>query len=110
MAKKRAKDDPLFSGRWVHVFEDDTPDGQVYRLEDDSIPLSRRPRERLELDPGGGARVYIAGPDDRFVEEAGTWSIDGGAVVIRLARSNAELRVVSRSAERLVVKVRRNGR
>jgi hypothetical protein len=94
----------------VHVFEEDTPDGQVYRREDDAIPLSRRPRERLELDPGGVARVYLAGPDDRFVEEAGTWSSDGRDVVIRLGKSDAELRIVDRSPKRLVVKVRKGVR
>ena len=106
MAKKRGEDDPLFSARWVHVFEEDTPEGQEYRREDDNIPLSRRPRERLQFEPGGVARVYVAGPDDRFVEHEGTWRTDGGDVVVRSGGSDAQLRVVDRSAKRLVVKVR----
>ena len=34
----------MYDVRWVHVSEDDTPEGEVYRAESDRIPLSRRPR------------------------------------------------------------------
>jgi hypothetical protein len=94
----------LFSTRWVHVFEDDTPDGQVYRPEDGPVPLSRRPRERLELDADGTARLYVAGPDDRLTEQSGTWKDDGGDVVIRSRQGGAELRIVKQSGDRLVVR------
>jgi hypothetical protein len=106
VTKKRATKDPIFARRWVHLFEEDTPDGQVYRPEDDTVPLSRRPRERFELDPDGAARLYVAGPDDRFLEQSATWTHERGVVVIRSGKSGTELRVVDRSAKRLLVQVR----
>jgi hypothetical protein len=97
----------LYGTKWVHVFEEDTAEGSVYRAEDGAIPLSRRPRERLELRPDGSARLFVPGPDDRLVEEAATWRDEGGALVVRAPGGGTELRVVDRSPERLVVKVRR---
>jgi hypothetical protein len=69
-----ADKDRLFTTRWVHVFEEDTPEGAVYRPEDDNIPLSRRPRERLQLSADGTAKIITQGPDDRLIEKPGTWS------------------------------------
>ena len=106
MAAKRAVRDPLFGTKWVHVFEEDTAEGSVYRPEDD-IPLSRRPRERLELRPDGSARLLVPGPDDRLVEETASWRDEGGALVVGAREGGTELRVVDRSPKRLVVKVRR---
>jgi hypothetical protein len=97
--------DSPFAKRWVHVFEEDTPEGQVYRPETAKIPLSRRPRTRLELDKDGSARLYVAGPDDRFIEQPGTWKEEGDDVVIRSRRGGTELRVIDRSEDRLVVRV-----
>lgn len=95
---------------WVHVFEEDTPEGAVYRLEDDNIPLSRRPRERLALADDGSARVSAPGPDDRLVDQPATWHEDGGHVVVRTTARGAapprELVIVERSPTRLVVKRR----
>ena len=51
-------DDWLFSVTWVHVFEEDTAEGGVYRPEEGPVPLSRRPRERFALTRDGSARVY----------------------------------------------------
>ena len=61
MAARKASGDRLFTTRWVHVFEEDTAEGAVYRPEDDQIPLSRRPRERLEY----SRRRVGADPDCR---------------------------------------------
>ena len=73
MPEKRAKADPLFATTWVHVFEEDSAKGAVYRAEDDaSIPLSRRPRERIQLQSDGSATVQLSGADDRYVEHGGT--------------------------------------
>lgn len=96
----------------MHVFEEDTPTGAVYRAEDDVIPLSRRPRERLELGADGSARLFLPGPDDRLTEQPATWREEGSAVVIRAGESGAELRIVERSPARLVVQIRggRQGR
>jgi hypothetical protein len=79
--------DQLFATRWVHVFEEDTADGDVYRPEDGDIPLSRRPRERIEFAPDGSARVFEGGPDDRLVAR------------------QAAVRIIDRSPDRLVVSI-----
>jgi hypothetical protein len=94
--------DPLFSTTWVHVAEEDTPEGAVYRPDDDEIPLSRRPRERLALDEDGAARVYAPGPDDRFIEQTARWSEEGRDIVVRM-KGRAALRIVTRSPRRLVI-------
>jgi hypothetical protein len=95
---------------WVHVFEEDTPDGAVYRPADDNIPLSRRPRERLALSDDGTARVYTPGPDDRFIEHPAEWKQEGDNVVVRTTAKGAapsrELVIVERTPKRLVVRRR----
>lgn len=98
-----AKKDRLFSTAWVHVFEEDTADGAVYRPEDADIPLSRRPRERLELDADGSARLFAAGPDDGFVAQPARWEDASGTIIVR-APGRAELRIVNRSPDRLVIR------
>jgi hypothetical protein len=100
-------DDPLFATRWVHVFEEDGGAGHVYRPEDSDIPLSRRPRERFEIDANGSARLFASGPDDRFVEHPATWKHEGSAVVIRARDGSAELRITERSPSRLIVQTSR---
>lgn len=106
MPAKRAGGDRLFKTTWVRVFEEDTDAGAVYRPEDAAIPLSRRPRERIELDPDGSARLFLPGPDDRFVEQPASWIDRKGVLVIRAREGGAELRITDRSAERLVVQKR----
>lgn len=93
--------DRLFSTRWVHVFEEDTPDGAVYRPESGSIPLSRRPREQLEIGSDGRATLFLPGPDDRLVARPATWA-DRDVP----ERGGAEVRIVDRSPQRLVVRIR----
>src|SRR5688572_16661501 len=102
MASKAGR---LFGVKWVHVFEEDTPQGAVYRPEDADIPLSRRPRERLELAKNGSAKVFTAGPDDRPVAKTATWRKEGGAVTIR-TNDGAELRIIDRTSDRLVIQAR----
>jgi len=104
VAGKRKAQDPVFGKTWVHVFEEDTAEGAVYRSEDDAIPLSRRPRERLELSPDGSARLFAPGPDDRLREQRATWREDGRALVVRAGAGGPELRIVARSPLRLVVR------
>jgi len=103
MSAKRSKRESAFGTTWVHVFEADTADGAVYRPEDEDIPLSRRPRERIELRRNGSARLFLPGPDDRLVEQPATWREEGGALVVRTREGGAELRIVDRSPTRLVV-------
>ena len=102
MPAERAKG--LFDTTWVHVFEEDTAAGAVYRPEDDDIPLSRRPREQIQLQSDGSARLLVPGPDDRFVETPASWSEEEGAVVIRKSKGKPSLRLVSQSPSRLVVR------
>jgi hypothetical protein len=102
----RGEDESLFGRRWIHVFEEDTPDGEVYRPETDDVPLSRRPRRRLELSRDGTARILVPGPDDRLVESAATWEADGEELLIRAGagrRGGRPIRVRERSPTRLVV-------
>jgi len=93
----------LFGIRWIHVFEEDTVDAEVYRPETQDVPLSRRPRCRLELSPDGTARILVPGPDDRLVESHGIWRSEGeresrgGGAAVRL------IRVREHSQARLVV-------
>jgi hypothetical protein len=103
---KRASGGGPFGTTWVHVFEEDSDAGAVYRPEEGPIPLSRRPRDRFELDPDGTARLFRPGPDDRFVEQPASWKDEAGVLVIRAAKGGAELRITDRSPERLVVQTR----
>jgi hypothetical protein len=74
--------DALFASRWVHVFEEDGPDGDVYRPEGDDLPLSRRPRRRISFARDGSARIVTSGPDDRLREIAARWREEGGEITV----------------------------
>jgi len=101
-------DDPLFGTTWVHAFEEDTAEGEVYRPETEDVPLSRRPRRRLSLSTDGSARIVMPGPDDRLVETSATWRKEGGELVVRTeggpAPSRRVLRISAPAPGRLVVK------
>ena len=94
---------PLIGGSWVHAFEEDGPEGAVYRPEGERFPLSRRPRRRLSFHTDGSATVADGGADDRLVGRSATWSEVDGEAIIR-CRGGACLRVVSREPRRLVVR------
>ena len=93
--------------RWVHLFEEDAGGREVYRPDDTTIPLSRRPRERVELRDDGTASVFLPGPDDRFVEQQARWATEGGEMVIRTSDPRLVLVVVEQSPSRLVIERRR---
>jgi hypothetical protein len=99
----------LFATGWVHAFEEDTAEGAVYRPRGSKLPLSRRPRERLELEADGTARLFVQGPDDRYIEQPASWHDDGGAVVVRARAGGHGLRIVEQSPDRLVVRTEPNG-
>jgi hypothetical protein len=98
--------DALFATRWVHVFEEDGPDGAVYRPEGEDLPLSRRPRWRLSFARDGTARVGVAGPDDRLRAVEARWREEGGEIVLRNESTGVatELRVRLRSEGCLLVR------
>jgi hypothetical protein len=79
----------------------------VYRREDDNIPLSRRPRERLELHAGGAATIFTPGADDRSSARAAAWHEEDGEIVIRTRDAGTELRITDMSPSRLLVRAGR---
>ncbi|MGE0592458.1 MAG: hypothetical protein AB7G23_09655 [Vicinamibacterales bacterium] len=90
----------LFSTRWVHVFEEDSHDGARFRPADGDIPLSRRPRARLELDPDGGARWSTPDAGDRPTPRAGRWHEEGDVLVVEIP-GGPTLRIIERGPEGL---------
>jgi hypothetical protein len=99
-------DDPLFSTRWVHLFEADTAGAQVFVPETTDVPLSRRPRERLDFRPDGTASIMTPGPDDRPSPSPARWTDEAGDIVVRPAPDGREWRIVERTPARLVVQKR----
>ncbi len=93
--------------RWIHLFEDDTPTGSVYRPDSTKIPLSRRPRRRFELHPDGTATLFTGGPDDRFESRPGVWRTNADGVVVTFPadpqRAEVRFRVADGSTSRLAI-------
>lgn len=100
-------EDALFATTWVHAFEEDGPEGAVYRPEGGTLRLSRRPRERLSFSPGGRALVVVGGPDDRLHQLEARWQVDAGEITVTTdptAIPTRTLRARLRSSELLIVK------
>lgn len=76
-ARPRAAGTSPISGRWIHLFEEDSARGAVYVPETTDVPLSRRPREVLEFGADGRARVFRPSADDRLVSDTATWVLKG---------------------------------
>jgi hypothetical protein len=95
--------DRLFTTHWVHLFEQDSAAGEVYAPDDGPIPLSRRPRARLELKADGSATVYAPGADDRPAPRPARWTERDGHLMVKPDGGGPELRIVQRSADRLVI-------
>ena len=96
----------LFGVRWIHVFEEDTGEAEVFRPETQDVPLSRRPRRRLELSPDGTARILVPGPDDRLVESRGIWRAEGERGPVGERGSPGERGSVGEGAEVRLIRVR----
>lgn len=107
MPRKESKH-KFIGKRWVHAFEEDTSDGEVYRPDDENVPLSRRPREAFELNPDGTARVFRPAPDDRMTPTEASWTDEGDAVVLRAPAGSGsrsvQLRITEAGPDRLLVK------
>ncbi|MGI9086327.1 MAG: hypothetical protein ACR2HH_01080 [Chthoniobacterales bacterium] len=104
MPAKSAPNESLFKRVWVHVHEEDSTEGQVYRPEEDDIPLSRRPRERIQLRPDGSASFSVPGPDDGYVEKPASWTNEEEGLVIRTRGGEQELRLVRQEPSRLIIR------
>ena len=95
--------DSIFRARWAHVFEEDGPEGAVYRPEDAELPRSRRPRMRISFSRDGQARLLVAGPDDRLREVEARWREENGEITVS-GGGAPELRVHVRSETCLLVR------
>jgi hypothetical protein len=89
--------------RWVHVFEEDSSEGAVYRPDEGNIPLSRRPREQLVLGADGRGTLFAGGSDDRLAGRPITWRDQNEPGTSRDA--GADVRIIDRSPDRLVVRI-----
>lgn len=100
----------LAAHEWIHAFEQDTAEHEVFVPGDSAVPPARRPRERLHLHADHSAQVAVGGADDRSRAIAASWSVEDGAVVVRpddaprASAVHATYRIVSISAERLLVR------
>jgi hypothetical protein len=91
--------------RWVHVFEEDTQDGAVYRPDTGPIPLSRRPREALTLRADGSATLETGGPDDRPQGQPARWSATPDGIAVRAdGNTGRVLTIVDATADSLIVR------
>ena len=95
--------DSIFRTRWAHVFEEDGPEGAVYRPDDADLPRTRRPRMRMAFSPDGQARLLVAGPDDRLREVEAHWREEDGEITVS-GGGTPELRVHVQSERCLLVR------
>jgi hypothetical protein len=96
----------LFEGTFVHAFEEDGPEGAVYRAEGHGVSRSRRPRERLSFGEDGSVRLLVGGPDDRLQEVKGRWTDEAGEIRVATEPTPA----VPRAASHLSVRILPDGR
>jgi hypothetical protein len=75
----------------------------VYAPEDGEVPLSRRPRERIELEADGSATLFMPGPADRPLATAARWEQVGDTLLIRTVDGDRTFRVRQVSPSRWVV-------
>jgi hypothetical protein len=98
----------VFQQRWVHSFEEDSAQAQVYRPQSWDFPLSRRPREAFELRPDGTAQFFLPGASDRPEATDASWTEEAGELVIRTTKRTGPgpltLRIVESGADKLLVR------
>jgi hypothetical protein len=90
--------------RWVHSYEEDTPEASVYRPSGYDFPPARG-RRSFELNPDGTLVEGVPGPVDAPVESGGTWALEGETLVLHGEEGDRALRIASVDDERLVLAV-----
>jgi hypothetical protein len=93
---------PSLSGRWVHLYEEDSAQGAVYVPDTTEVPLSRRTRDGFEFFADGRVRVLQPAPDDRLAASPARWRTAGTAIEI-VGENGASRRLVVESPTRLIV-------
>jgi len=98
--KKRA-----LEKQWLHSREEDTGAQIVFRPPDYDFPLTRRPREILELRPDGTLIKGIPSASDSVEEKGGKWKIEGSnrLVFYPEGESKETWKIVSVDRDRLVL-------
>jgi hypothetical protein len=107
MAEKKLSPE-LFRHRWVHSFEEDSAQAQVYRRQSWDFPLSHRPREAFELRADSTAQLFLPGAEDRPQAADASWTEEESELVIRAAKKGARgpsrFRIIESAADKLVVR------
>jgi hypothetical protein len=89
---------------WTHSHEEDTGDGLVFRPSDFDFPPARG-RESFALGPDQELTRGGPGPDDRRATAAGTWSVEGRHLILRVpGRPEERLEILRVDSEQLVVR------
>ena len=69
----------IYEKKWIHFYEEDKDDIQVYHPSTFNFPLSRVVRMGFEIQKNGTFIQYgILGPDDRQKKIEGNWTIEEG--------------------------------
>jgi hypothetical protein len=107
MAEKKLSPE-LFRHRWIHSFEEDSVQAQVYRPQSWDFPLSRRPRQAFELRAEGTAQLFLPGAEDRPEAADASWTEEEGQLLIRTvkkgSRSPLTLRIIESGTDKLLVR------
>jgi hypothetical protein len=98
----------LFRHRWIHSFEEDSVQAQVYRPQSWDFPLSRRPREAFELRADGTAQLFLPGAADRPEAANASWTQEEGQLLIRAVKKGSHgpltLRIIDSGTDKLLVR------
>lgn len=98
-----AFDENALQGHWIHAHEEDTEGEMVFRPASRPLPPSRG-RMRLELRQGGAYVERSPGPVDVPEETTGTWSLEGGRLMLQAQDGTAQAWGVAKAeADRLVL-------
>jgi len=107
MAEKKLSPE-LFRHRWIHSFEEDSVQAQVYRPQSWDFPLSRRPREGFELRADGTAQLFLPGAEDRPEAADASWTEEEGQLLIRAVKKGSRgpltLSIIEAATDKLLVR------